>query len=128
MKVVWTDEAKAHLIGIYEYIKRDAPFYAAQTVDKLTRRVDQLIDHPRSGRIAPKFDDENLRELIAHPYRLIYRHQVPSHRHHRRLPRCAAVARLALTRYERRAVNVGCAPRTKQPLAINQTNQHARTS
>jgi toxin ParE1/3/4 len=73
MKVVWTDEAKAHLAGIHEFIKRDAPFYAAQTVDKLTRRVDQLIDHPRSGRIVPKFDDENLRELIARPYRLIYR-------------------------------------------------------
>lgn len=73
MKVVWTDEAKAHLDGIYRYIKRDAPFYAAQTVDRLTRRVDQLIEHPRSGRIVPKFDDVNLRELIAHPYRLIYR-------------------------------------------------------
>lgn len=73
MKVVWTDEAKAHLIGIHEYIKRDAPFYAAETVDRLTRRVEQLIDHPHSGRIVPKFDDENLRELIARPYRLIYR-------------------------------------------------------
>ena len=73
MKVAWTDEAKAHLAGIHEFIKRDAPFYAVQTVDKLTRRVDQLIDHPRSGRIVPKYDDENLRELIARPYRLIYR-------------------------------------------------------
>ncbi len=73
MKVAWTDEAKAHLIGIYEYIKRDAPFYATETVDRLTQRVDQLIDHPRSGRMVPKFDDENLRELISHPYRLIYR-------------------------------------------------------
>lgn len=73
MKVAWTDEAKAHLAGIHEFIKRDAPFYAAQTVDKLTRRIDQLIDHPRSGRIVPKYDDENLRELILPPYRLIYR-------------------------------------------------------
>ncbi len=73
MRVAWTDEARAHLDGIYQYIKRDAPFYATQTVGKLTRRVDQLIDHPRSGRIVPKYDDENLRELIDHPYRLIYR-------------------------------------------------------
>lgn len=28
---------------------------------------------PRSGRIVPKYDDENLRELITPPYRLIYR-------------------------------------------------------
>ena len=73
MKVVWTDEARAHLAGIHDFIKRDAPFYATQTIDKLTRRVEQLIDHPRSGRIVPNYDDENLRELIAHPYRLVYR-------------------------------------------------------
>lgn len=73
MKVAWSDEAKAHLTDIYNYIKRDSPFYATQTIDKLTRRVEQLIDHPRSGRIVPKYNDENLRELIFHPYRLIYR-------------------------------------------------------
>ena len=44
MNVVWTDEGKVHLDGIYQYIRRDAPFYARQTVDKLTRRVEQLID------------------------------------------------------------------------------------
>ena len=73
MRVAWSDEAKAQLVGIHDYIKRDSPFYASQTIDKLTRRVDQLIDHPRSGRIVPKYDDENLRELILPPYRLIYR-------------------------------------------------------
>jgi addiction module RelE/StbE family toxin len=73
MRVVWTDEARAHLAGIHDFIKHDAPFYATQTIDKLTRRVEQLIDHPRSGRIMPNYDDENLRELIAHPYRLVYR-------------------------------------------------------
>ena len=73
MNVVWTDEAKAHLDGIHQYINRDVPLYATQMVDKLTRRVDQLIDHPRSGRIVPKYDDESLRELIVNPYRLVYR-------------------------------------------------------
>ena len=73
MRVVWADEAKGHLVGIRDFINRDAPFYAIQTIDKLTRRVEQLIDHPRSGRIVSKYEDDNLRELIAHPYRLIYR-------------------------------------------------------
>ena len=67
MRVVWTDEARTHLAGIHDFIKHDAPFYATQTIDKLTRRVEQLIDHPRSGHILPNYDDENLRELIAHP-------------------------------------------------------------
>ncbi len=28
MRVIWTPEAQAHLDGIYQYVKRDAPFYA----------------------------------------------------------------------------------------------------
>ena len=28
MNVVWTDEAKAHLDGIHQYINRDVPLYA----------------------------------------------------------------------------------------------------
>lgn len=73
MKVAWTDEARAHLESIYRYIQRDSPFYATQTVEKLTRRADQLIAHPRSGRVVPKYNDEAVRELIVSPYRLIYR-------------------------------------------------------
>jgi plasmid stabilization system protein ParE len=42
-------------------------------VDKFTRRSQQLVDHPHSGRIVPLYDDRNLCELIAYPYRLIYR-------------------------------------------------------
>lgn len=73
MNVVWTDEAKAHLQDIYHYIRRDSPVYAARTVDGLTRRAEQLTTHPRSGRVMPKYDDEDLRELVVYPYRLVYR-------------------------------------------------------
>lgn len=73
MRVVWTPEAQAHLDGIYQYVKRDAPFYAQGVVDQLTRRSQQLIDYPHSGRIVPMYDDRNIRELIVYPYRLIYR-------------------------------------------------------
>jgi toxin ParE1/3/4 len=73
MRAVWADEPGRTSPVSTRFIKRDAPFYATQTIDKLTRRVEQLIDHPRSGRLVPNYDDENLRELIAHPYRLVYR-------------------------------------------------------
>ncbi len=73
MKVVWTEEAQAHLDGIYQYIARDAPLYAKRVVDKLTRRSEQLIQHPQSGRIVPEYEDQQLRELIVFPYRLVYR-------------------------------------------------------
>ena len=73
MKVVWTEEAQAHLDGIYQYIARDAPLYAKQTVDKLTRRSEQLMVHPHSGRIVPEYENKQVRELIVFPYRLVYR-------------------------------------------------------
>lgn len=73
MRVKWTAEAEAHLDGIYQYIAKDSPLYASRTLDKLTRRADQLIGHPRSGRILLKYDNPNLRELVVGSYRLIYR-------------------------------------------------------
>ena len=73
MNVVWTDEAKAHLNSIFQYIKRDSPLYATRMIDRLTQHVDQLMSHPLSGRAVPNYDDIHLRELIVHPYRLIYR-------------------------------------------------------
>jgi toxin ParE1/3/4 len=78
MRIKWTAEAEAHLDGIYHYIAKDAALYAGLTIDRITRRADQLIDHPRSGRIVPKYDDPNLRELIVGSYRLIY-HITPDH-------------------------------------------------
>lgn len=32
-----------------------------------------LARFPRSGRKVPEFDDENIRELLAYSYRIIYR-------------------------------------------------------
>jgi len=34
-----------------------------------------LARFPRSGRKVPEFDDENIRELLAYSYRIIYRVQ-----------------------------------------------------
>ena len=72
MKVHWTDNAISQLIAIYDYIARDSPFYAQRMVDRLTRRSQQLADFPRSGRIVPEYEAEDIREVIEKPYRLIY--------------------------------------------------------
>ena len=72
MKVHWTDSAISQLIAIYDYIARDSPFYAQRMVDRLTRRSQQLADFPRSGRMVPEYEAEDIREVIEKPYRLIY--------------------------------------------------------
>ena len=72
MKVYWTETAQAHLDAIYVYISRGSPEYALRVVDRLTRRSQQLADFPLSGRKAPEFETENIREVIEGSYRIIY--------------------------------------------------------
>ena len=73
MKVYWTNNAVDHLVNIYEYISLNSPIYATRMVDRLTRRSEQIADHPLSGRKVPEYDVEDIRELIEKPYRITYR-------------------------------------------------------
>jgi len=73
MRVHWTENAVKHLLSIYEYIAQNSPFYAGRTVDKLTKRTEQIADFPMSGRKVPEYPADDVRELIEKPYRIIYR-------------------------------------------------------
>jgi addiction module RelE/StbE family toxin len=73
MKVEWTNRALAHLLDIYEYIAQDSPMYAKRTIDNLTRRSEQIGQHPQSGRVVPEYETDDIREVIEGEYRLIYR-------------------------------------------------------
>ena len=73
MKVVWTENAIRHLQNLHDYIAANSPIYAKRMVDRITRRTEQIADHPFSGRKVPEYDVENVRELIEPPYRIIYR-------------------------------------------------------
>lgn len=72
MTVHWTDTAVEHLDAIYAYIARDSVQFALRTVDRLTRRSQQIADHPLSGRRVPEFDMDQVREVIEGAYRIIY--------------------------------------------------------
>ena len=73
MKVQWTLNAISHLANIYEHIGLNSSTYAKRTVDKITRRSEQITDQPYSGRKVPEYDAKDIRELIEKPYRIIYR-------------------------------------------------------
>lgn len=60
---------------IAEYIAADSPTYAGIVVKKVVNQVKTLARFPRAGRKVPEFDDENIRELFAYSYRIIYRLQ-----------------------------------------------------
>ena len=75
MRLVWSDQADADLAAIYAYIARDSERYAQATVERLIDAVDQLLRWPRSGRVVPEVEDDDLRELVLAPYRIVYRLQ-----------------------------------------------------
>jgi toxin ParE1/3/4 len=74
-RLVWSQRAVQDLEAIAEYIVQDSPAYAAGVVRTVINQTKMLSRFPRSGRKVPEFDDENIRELLAYSYRVIYRIQ-----------------------------------------------------
>jgi toxin ParE1/3/4 len=72
VKIIWTDFAIEDLRMIHEYISKDSKTYADRFVDRIIKRVDQLENFPKSGRVVPEFNSETIRELIEGNYRIIY--------------------------------------------------------
>lgn len=72
MKVYWTRNAEDHLDAIYTYIAQSSSTYALRTVDKITRRSQQIGMFPKSGRRVPEYDVDQVREVIEGNYRIIY--------------------------------------------------------
>ncbi|AFY99982.1 type II toxin-antitoxin system RelE/ParE family toxin [Calothrix sp. PCC 6303] len=72
MKVFWTETAVENLSAIYNYISQNSPQYATRIIDRITRRSQQIVNFPLSGRIVPEFETEQIREVIEGSYRIIY--------------------------------------------------------
>jgi len=72
MKIHWTENAIDHLDGIYDYIGHTSEVYARRTIDRLTRRSQQIATFPASGRSVPELDIPQIRQVIEGPYRIIY--------------------------------------------------------
>jgi toxin ParE1/3/4 len=71
-RVVWSPRALADVEAIAAYIATDSTTYAKAVVRRIVNLAKSLARFPRSGRMVPEFDDENIRELIAYSYRIIY--------------------------------------------------------
>lgn len=72
--VYWTLEARTSLKDIQDYIiSQDAPKAARDVVATLLSRTRQLETAPYSGRQVLDYPDDDLRELLEKPYRIIYR-------------------------------------------------------
>jgi len=73
LDISWSDRARSDLRKIGEFIAKDNPQAALRWIEKLAQAVDRLATLPTSGRIVPEFQRKDLREVIVHNYRIVYR-------------------------------------------------------
>jgi len=73
MNILWTEPAIQDLRNLHSYIAQDSEVYARSFVERIILSVEKLKSFPRVGRMVPEADNEAIRELIYHNYRIIYR-------------------------------------------------------
>ncbi|MGB9430262.1 MAG: type II toxin-antitoxin system RelE/ParE family toxin [Gammaproteobacteria bacterium] len=73
MRVHWTPEARAQLVGIHDYIAQESSSVAKRVTQRIASRCEQIAALPRSGHKARDFNRDDIRELFSRPYRIIYR-------------------------------------------------------
>jgi toxin ParE1/3/4 len=73
MTVSWTQNAKRQLRGVHDYIAQNSVRYAQGMVDRITRRSEVLGRFPELDAEVPEYENPTIRELLEHPYRIIYR-------------------------------------------------------
>lgn len=73
MVIRWTRESLERLAEIEAYISKDSPERAIKFENYLIDQAEPLKDHPKIGRLVPETGNENIREIIAKNYRIIYR-------------------------------------------------------
>lgn len=72
MKIVWSPLAIEKTSEISNYIAQDNPSAAAKWVETLFDKVSLLKSSPKSGRIVPETQRDDIREIIYGNYRIIY--------------------------------------------------------
>ena len=75
IRVRWTPQAVDDLQAIHDFVARDSSRYAEAEVSRILEAVDRIELFPRSGRVVPEYDREDVREIIERPYRVVYRVQ-----------------------------------------------------
>jgi toxin ParE1/3/4 len=72
VRVFWTDAALNQLEAIRDYLEQTSSDYARRVVERLINRSEQLAAFPRSGRMVPEYEIDDVRQVIESSYRIIY--------------------------------------------------------
>jgi plasmid stabilization system protein ParE len=71
--VIWSPQAIRDVESIRAFIAQDSPSYADLEAHRIVAAVERLRTFPESGRLVPERQDPEIREIIAAPYRIVYR-------------------------------------------------------
>jgi toxin ParE1/3/4 len=70
--VRWSRRARVDLKAIHDRIAQDAPLNAKTVVREILRKTDALAEPRYRGRKVPELNDEQLREIPASAWRILY--------------------------------------------------------
>ena len=73
MKILISDSAFNDLKAISNYYTDEGvPHIGNEFVNNIISHIESLKENPDIGRKVPEFDENNIRELIHVPYRIVY--------------------------------------------------------
>jgi len=73
MKLRWSERSVNDLIAIHQYIAQNNPQTAKKWVERLRQRAKSAAVTALAGRIAPEFNQKDIREVFLGNYRIVYR-------------------------------------------------------
>lgn len=71
-KVIWDDEAIKELGEAVRYIAKHNPIAARKTGEIILQKAGTLGKFPQMGKVFRKLNRQDVREIPAPPYRIIY--------------------------------------------------------
>ena len=72
MKIIWSPFAHQRINEIADYIATDSLAAAEKWVHSIYDSVKRLKDFPKSGRVVPEVEKDDIREVFFGDYRIIY--------------------------------------------------------
>jgi len=72
MKIIWSPLAHQRINEIADYIATDSLAAAEKWVNSIYDSVIRLKDFPKSGRLVPEVEKDDIREIFLGNYRIIY--------------------------------------------------------
>ncbi len=72
-KLIWSPVARDDIHDIVVFIARDNPNRAMSFGYELISETERLQAFPELGRIVPEYRNDDIREIVFRPYRLVYR-------------------------------------------------------